>query len=402
MSPLMRSGGSSKTVVPKGATPKAAPPKYVAANSGAKKPVAAQVTRTVRKGIGKVRGANKIVQKDLPPFSRQMAAMLSAGMPIVAALETLEEQAANPNFKVVIGALKRNIEGGSSFSESLQQIPDVFDVLYVNMVRAGEQSGQFAETMRRIGELLEASARLRRKVKSAMTYPVVVLSLSLIIATGMIIFIVPVFAGMFSDFGGKLPAPTQFLVNLSAAAREYAVIIIPAIVLSVWGFKKWKKTAAGAWALDRLALKAPVFGVLIQKVAVARFSRTLSQLVQSGVPILSALEIVAKAAGNLVIEDAIMDARKAVEHGDTLSSGLEGKECIPKLVVRMLSAGEKTGKVDEMLASVADTFDDEVETMLASLTSLLEPLLMVFLGVIIGGIVVCMFLPIFKMVDVIK
>jgi type IV pilus assembly protein PilC len=364
--------------------------------------VAAQVTRTARKGVGRVRGAGKIVEKDLAPFSRQMAAMLSAGMPIVAALETLEEQAANPNFKLVIGSLKRNIEGGASFSESLQQIPDVFDVLYVNMVRAGEQSGQFAETMRRIGELLEASAKLRRKVKSAMTYPVVVLSLSLIIATGMIIFIVPVFAGMFSDFGGKLPAPTQFLVDLSAAAKKYAIIIIPSIMIAVWSFKKWKKTTAGAWAMDSMVLRAPVFGVLIQKVAVARFSRTLSQLVQSGVPILNALEIVAKAAGNLVIEAAIMSARKSVEHGDTLSSGLEGKDCIPKLVVRMLAAGEKTGKVDEMLASVADTFDDEVETMLASLTSLLEPLLMVFLGVIIGGIVVCMFLPIFKMVEVIK
>jgi type IV pilus assembly protein PilC len=399
MCALVRSTGSAKPVAAASAPAK---PKAAAAPAGAKKPVAAQVTKTARKGVGKVRGASKIVNTDIAPFSRQMAAMLSAGMPIVAALETLEEQAANPNFKIVIGALKRNIEGGASFSESLQQIPDVFDVLYVNMVRAGEQSGQFAETMRRIGDLLEATARLRRKVKSAMTYPVVVLSMSLIIASGMIIFIVPVFAGMFSDFGGKLPGPTQFLVDLSSGAKKYAIIIIPSIMLAIWGFKKWKKTAAGAWAMDQFILKAPVFGVLIQKVSVARFARTLSQLVQSGVPILNALEIVAKAANNLVIEAAIMEARKAVEHGDTLSSGLDGKACIPKLVVRMLAAGEKTGKVDEMLGSVADTYDDEVEAMLASLTSLLEPLLMVFLGVIIGGIVVCMFLPIFKMVDVIK
>jgi len=369
---------------------------------GAKKPVTAQVSRTPPKKDQKIRGAQKIVRKDLPSFSRQMAAMLSAGMPIVASLETLEEQAVNPNFKIAIGTLKKSIEGGSSFSESLQQLPQIFDVLYVNMVRAGEQSGQFAETMKRIGELLEATARLRRKVKSAMTYPVVVLSMALIIASGMIIFIVPVFAGMFKDFGGKLPGPTQFLVDISNGAKTYAVIIVPAIILSIWLFNKWKKTKAGAWALDRFALKAPVVGVLVQKVAVARFSRTLSQLVQSGVPILNALEIVAKAAGNLVIEAAIMDARKAVEHGDTLSSGLDGKDCIPTLVVRMLSAGEKTGKVDEMLESVADTFDDEVETMLASLTSLLEPLLMVFLGVVIGGIVICMFLPIFKMTEVIK
>ena len=358
--------------------------------------------KAVRRRGKKIRGAQKIVRKDLPSFSRQMAAMLSAGMPIVSALETLEDQAVNPNFKLAIGEVKRNIEAGSSFSESLQQLPEIFDVLYVNMVRAGEQSGQFAETMKRIGDLLEATARLRRKVKSAMTYPVVVLSLALVIATGMIIFIVPVFAGMFKDFGGKLPGPTQFLVDLSSGMKHYALIIIPSIVLAIWLFKKWKKTSGGAWALDRFALKAPVVGVLVQKVAVARFSRTLSQLVQSGVPILNALEIVAKAAGNLIIESSIMEARKVVEHGDTLSSGLADREGIPSLVVRMLAAGEKTGKVDEMLESVADTFDDEVETMLASLTSLLEPLLMVFLGVVIGGIVICMFLPIFKMTEVIK
>ena len=334
-------------------------------------------------------------------FTRQMAAMLAAGMPIVAALETLEEQAANPNFKMALGEVKRNIEGGSSFSESLQQMPEIFDTLYVNMVRAGEQSGQFSETMKRIGELLEASARLRRKVKSAMTYPVVVLTMALVIATGMIIFIVPVFAGMFADFGGKLPAPTQFLVDVSDGAKKYAVVIVPAIILGIWLFRKWKATKPGAWAVDSFSLKAPVVGVLVQKVAVARFSRTLSQLVQSGVPILNALEIVAKAAGNLVIESAIMDARKSVEHGDTLSVGLSGKACIPPLMIRMLAAGEKTGKVDEMLGSVADTYDDEVEAMLAALTSLLEPLLMVFLGVVIGGIVICMFLPIFKMTEVI-
>lgn len=392
MSPMLRSAGGMKP----------APQKTTKTAASQKKPVTATVARQGPRKGQKIRGAQKIIRTDLPPFSRQMAAMLSAGMPIVASLETLEEQALNPNFKIALGEVKRSIEGGASFSESLQQLPEIFDVLYVNMVRAGEQSGQFAETMKRIGELLEATARLRRKVKSAMTYPIVVLTMALVIATGMIIFIVPVFASMFQDFGGKLPAPTQFLVDLSSGIKRYAVIIVPSIILAVWGFRKWKKTLAGAWAMDRFALKAPVIGVLVQKVAVARFSRTLSQLVQSGVPILNALEIVAKAAGNLVIESAIMDARRAVEHGDTLSSGLDGKECIPTLMVRMLAAGEKTGKVDEMLASVADTFDDEVETMLASLTSLLEPLLMVFLGVIIGGIVVCMFLPIFKMTEVIN
>ena len=358
------------------------------------------VSRKPAKGK-RIKGAKKIVRKDLPAFSRQMAAMLGAGMPIVAALETIEEQVPNPNFRSAIVDVRRSIEGGASFSESLQQMPEIFDELYVNMVRAGEQSGQFAETMRRIGDLLEANARLRRKVKSAMTYPTVVMSMALVIAAGMIIFIVPVFAGMYKDFGSKLPGPTQVLVDISDGIKKYSPIIIPGIVVAIWGFKRWARTPAGGWALDRFALRAPVVGVLTQKVAVARFAKTLAQLVQSGVPILGALEIVAKASGNRVIESSIMDARRAVEHGDTLSVGLAGKDGIPSLVVRMMAAGEKTGKVDEMLESVASTFDDEVEAMLASLTSLLEPLLMVFLGVIIGGIVICMFLPIFKMSEVV-
>ncbi len=372
-----------------------------ASSGGAAANRPAPARKAVQNASKKVRGVVKIVRTDLPAFSRQMAAMLSAGMPIVASLETLEEQASNPNFKIVLRDVKRSIEGGSSFSESLHLYPQIFDVLYISMVRAGEQSGQFAETMKRIGELLEANARLRRKVKSAMTYPIVVMSMALVIATGMIIFIVPVFANMYKDFGSKLPGPTQFLVDISNGIKKNAIIIVPAIALGVWLFKKWKKTKSGAWAMDRFALKAPVVGILTQKVAVARFSRTLAQLVQSGVPILNALEIVAKAAANLVIEKAIMEARVSVEHGETLSAGLSDKDCIPTLVVRMMSAGEKTGKVDEMLDSVADTYDDEVEAMLASLTSMLEPLLMVVLGVVIGGIVICMFLPIFKMSEVV-
>ncbi|MEI6149750.1 MAG: type II secretion system F family protein [bacterium] len=393
MSPVIRPTGPDRTPAP----PPPSPAPAVAPRRATTPQKAGQSSRAPR-----VQGAKKMVNKDLPPFSRQMAAMLAAGMPIVAALETLEEQAVNPNFKLVLSAVKKSIEGGSSFSESLALVPEVFDALYINMVRAGEQSGQFAETMKRIGDLLESNAKLKRKVKSALTYPVVVLSMALIIAAGMIIFIVPVFAGMYKDFGSELPGPTQFLVNLSNGAKKYSPIIIPGIMAAVWIFKKWKRTESGGWVMDRFALRAPVIGGLVQKVSIARFSRILAQLVQSGVPILNALEIVAKASGNRVIEAAIMDARRSVEHGDTLSVGLTGKDCIPTLVVRMMSAGEKTGKVDEMLSSVADTFDDEVETMLASLTSLLEPLLMVFLGVVIGGIVICMFLPIFKMSEVIN
>jgi type IV pilus assembly protein PilC len=351
------------------------------------------------KKITKITGARKIVNRDVPPFSRQLAAMLSAGMPIVVSLETLEEQAANPSFKYALNELRKNIENGSSYSESLAKLPMIFDDLYVNMVRAGERSGQLAETMKRIASLLESDAKLKRKV---MMYPTIVLCVALIIATGMILFIVPVFAEMFSDFGAKLPGPTQFLVDLSKNAKKFAPIVIPLIAIAIYIFNKWKQTEKGADAMDALYLKAPVFGVLIQKVAVARFSRTLSQLVTSGVPILAGLDIVAKATGNRIIGKAILDARSFVERGDTLSNGLTGKKCLPTIMVRMLAAGEKTGKVDEMLDSIADTFDDEVESMLSGLTSLLEPLLMVFLGVIIGGIVICMFLPIFKMGEVVS
>ena len=375
--------------------PAAAPPPKVGAGL-------APTTQTRGGGTRRIRGSKKIVRKDLPVFSRQMAAMLSAGMPIVAALETLEEQASNVNFRQALTNIRKSIENGASFSESLMQLPDIFDELYVNMVRSGERSGQFAETMKRIGDLLEANARLRRKVTSAMTYPVVVMTLAIAIAIAMIIFIVPVFGSMYADFGRKLPGPTQFLVNLSNAGKKYAPVIIPAIIAAVFFFRRWKRTARGAFVMDGVFLKAPVVGVLIQKVAIARFARTLAQLVHSGVPILGALEIVAKASGNLVIGAAIMDARVHVERGDTISSGLANKACIPQLLVRMMAAGEKTGKLDEMMENIADTFDSEVETMVASLTSLIEPLLMVFLGVTIGGIVICMFLPIFKMSEVVS
>jgi type IV pilus assembly protein PilC len=235
-----------------------------------------------------------------------------------------------------------------------------------------------------------------------MTYPVVVLTLAIGIAIAMIIFIVPVFAQMYADSGRQLPGPTQFLVSLSKAGKKYAPIIVPAIAAAVYAFRRWKKTEHGAFVVDGFSLRAPVVGVLIQKVSVARFARTMAQLIHSGVPILGALEIVAKASGNRVIGAAILEARTAVERGDTISNGLAGKACLPPILVRMIAAGEKTGKLDEMMESIANTFDDEVEAMLASLTSLIEPLLMVFLGVVIGGIVVCMFLPIFKMSEAIS
>ncbi|HAS83528.1 MAG TPA: hypothetical protein DCS43_12880 [Verrucomicrobia bacterium] len=355
-----------------------------------------------RKPAKTIPGAKKIANDVLPGFSRQLAAMLTAGMPIVATLEALNEQTDNPNFKKVIDQLKSSIENGASFSEALRQFPSVFDDLYANMVHGGEMGGQLAETIGRLAGFLEASAKLKRKVKSAMMYPIIILSIAIIIAIGMILFIVPVFGEMFADFGANLPAPTQFLLNLSGYLKAYGFFIVVGVVIGVILFKRWKATPSGGYEVDRILLKAPVVGDLSKKIAAARFARTFGQLIRSGVPILQALSIVSGATGSVVAGKVITDASKAVENGEPLSSAMIKQTVFPILLVRMLQAGEKTGKIDEMMDSIADFYDDEVETMLDGLTSLLEPLLMVFLGVIIGGIVLCMFLPIFKMGEVVS
>lgn len=388
MSPLVSTAGKPKPRA------QAASP----AGRAARKP--GHAASGVRKG--KVAGAKKIVAREVPSFSRQLAAMLQAGMPIVTCLETLEDQAVNPNFKAVIQEVRKNIENGSSLSESMALFPSIFDELFCNMIRGGESSGNLAETIARLASLLEANAKLRRKVKSAMSYPVIVLCIAISIAIGMILFIVPVFSKMYEDFGSALPGPTQFLVDMSDVMRQYSLYIFGGLFAGGFAFKKWAKTPSGGYAVDRFALRAPVVGMIVQKVAVARFARTLSQLIRSGVPILDALDIVSGATGNSVVKAAVLRGRTSVERGDTLSSGLATEPCLPSMMVRMLAAGEKTGKVDEMMDSIADFYEDEVEAMLSGLTSLIEPLLMIFLGVVIGGIVICMFLPIFKLHEVVS
>ncbi len=350
----------------------------------------------------KVPGSRKIVNELLPAFSRQLAAMLTSGMPIVASLEALEEQTDNPGFKTVITRVKAAIEGGAAFSEALALYPYIFDDLYVNMIRGGESGGQLAETIARLATFMEAASRLKRKVKSAMMYPVIVLCISIALAIGMIVFIVPVFGNMFSDFGAELPKPTQFLIDVSDFIKAYGLYVGGVIGVALFFFNKWKATPEGGLAVDQAKLKMPVFGELTSKVAAARFARTLGQLIASGVPILSALDIVAGATGNKAAGKVVMNAYTAVENGDPLSSAMLEQTAFPKMLVRMLQAGEKTGKIDVMMDNIADFYDDEVETMLEGLTSLLEPLLMVFLGVIIGGIVLCMFMPIFKMSEVVN
>lgn len=350
----------------------------------------------------KIPGAKKIRMKELPTFTRQMGAMLSAGLPVVQTLNALEEQTTNKVFQSVVAGVRAQIEGGASFSEALSQYPDVFDELYISMLRAGESGGLLAETTTRIASFLEATQRLRRKVKSAMMYPAIVMSVAVLLAAGMIIWIVPVFASIYADFGAKLPGPTQALVNLSDTMRHNALFVVAIIAALAVGFGKFKKTEKGAYIVDDIRLKFPVLGELARKVALSRFASTFASLTRSGVPILQTMEIVSYATGNKVLGKIVLDARAAVERGETLSSALAKSKAYPKLMIHMLSAGEKTGKVDEMLQKISEFYADEAETLLGGLTSLIEPLLIVFLGVVIGSIVVCMFLPIFKMHEIIS
>ncbi len=371
-----------------------------ASQAAAPKAAAAKPSAASKKK--KIPGAKKIQLKELPAFTRQLGAMLSAGLPVVQTLDALREQNSNKVFQNVIAGVKAQIEGGASFSEALSQYPDIFDELYINMLRAGESGGLLAETTTRIAAFLESSMRLRRKVKSAMMYPSIVMTVALLLAAAMIIWIVPIFASIYTDFGAKLPGPTQFLVNVSDGMRKYAIYVAIVLVGIGIGFGKFKKTERGAFLWDGFRLKFPILGELARKVALARFASTFAQLTRSGVPILQTMEIVSFATGNKVLGKIILDARATVERGEPLSVALDKSKAYPRLMIHMLSAGEKTGKVDEMLQKISEFYSDEAETMIGGLTQLIEPLLIVFLGVVIGGIVVCMFLPIFKMHEIIS
>lgn len=372
-------------------------------NSSASTALSSAQKAITRKNISKkTPGARAIRNKELPVFTRQLAALLGSGMPVVYSLQTLEEATVNQAFKAVIIGVRQQIESGAMLSEAFRSYPDIFDDLYISMFTAGEQGGLLAETAARIAQYLEASARLRRKVKSAMMYPAIVLCLACVITTGMILWIVPVFASIYVEMGAKLPGATQMLVDVSYLMREHAIWVFGSLAVLIVLFNKWKKTPSGMFTWDKIKISFPVLGELNRKVALARFAQTFAQLTRSGVPILKALEIVSFATGNLVLGKVILDAIPAVERGEALSTALDRAKVYPRMLINMLTAGEKTGKVDDMLNKIAEFYNDEVETMLQGLTSLLEPLLIVFLGVIIGGIVVCMFLPIFKLGEIIK
>ncbi|PKM97399.1 MAG: pilus assembly protein PilC [Elusimicrobia bacterium HGW-Elusimicrobia-3] len=338
-----------------------------------------------------------IDNKDVVIFSRQLSTLVSSGVPIVQGLTILSEQAETPNFKLVLGALRTDIEAGLSIADAMKKHPNAFTELYVAMIRAGEVGGILDTILERLSAYLEANEALKAKVKAAMMYPIVVFSAAGLITIFLIVFVIPIFKDIFAGFGAELPFITQMLINISDFMRSKILYMLPVIGGLVWGIKRWMKTEKGRWKVDELSLKLPVFGILLKKVAIAKFSRTLGTLIKSGVPILQGLETVAKTAGNKVIEAAIDNSQKSIKEGGRISDPLKKANIFPPMVIQMISVGEETGGLDNMLTKIADFYDQEVDTAVKGLTSMLEPLIMIFLGVVIGTIVIAMFMPMFSL-----
>ena len=343
----------------------------------------------------------KITDKDLVVFTRQFATMIDAGLPLVQCLEILSSQSDNKTLGKLLNEVKLDVESGSTYADALKKHPKVFDSLYSNMVRAGEAGGMLDTILQRLAKQMEKNAKLKAQIKSAMYYPAAIIVVAIVVVTVLLVWVIPIFAKMFSDFGGSLPGLTQFVINLSLFMQKYIVFMAIGAVAGLWLLKRYYGTPAGRLKIDGFSLKLPVLGDLIRKVSVSRFTRTFGTLIQSGVPIMDSLEIVARTAGNMVVENAIMAARTSVGEGKTLAEPIGKTGVFPPMVVQMISVGEATGALDAMLAKIADFYDDEVDAAVATLTSLLEPALMVFLGTVIGFIVIAMYLPIFKMASAI-
>jgi type IV pilus assembly protein PilC len=346
-----------------------------------------------------------VKETDLVLFTRQLATMIEAGISLVQALTALYEQCdpkRQKNLQHVISDVTSRVQGGETFYESIAKHPRVFNRLFVSMVKAGEHGGLLSEILDRLAGFLESTARLRKKIKSAMTYPVIVICIAFLITTFLIVRVVPVFGEIFKDFGANLPAPTQFLIDISDFVRAKWYYLILGMGGAIFGTRAFLRSTRGRQFGDRWKLKLPVFGPLVHKIAMSRFARTFAQLIRSGVPILEVLDIVGGTSGNHVVEESIKSVSAEVERGDNLSVALSKKKIFPPMMVRMVSAGESTGRIDTMLEKMADFWDEEIEALLDAMTSLIEPLLIVFLGVIVGGIVIAMFLPIFKLNEVVS
>lgn len=348
-----------------------------------------------RKKVVSVRKV-KIKLDDLVVFSRQLATMVDAGLPMIQTLDTLSKQMENKGFQALIGKIRDDVSTGNNLSEALEKHPTVFSPLYINMVRAGEASGALDDMLDRLADYLEATSALQKKIKSALMYPTAIIVMAMIVTSFLLLKVIPTFKGIFDGLGGTLPGPTLFLLKISEIFRHWFLAVLGAIFLLFLAFHFYIRSEKGKLQFDTILLKLPVFGKLIKKVVVSRFSRTLSTLVKSGISILNALEIVGKTSGNKVVEKAVEAARESIREGEPIAEPLARSGVFPPMVTRMIAIGEETGALEEMLSKVADFYDTEVDTAVSGLTSLIEPVIMVLLGVSIGGIAIAMLLPIFK------
>ena len=339
----------------------------------------------------------KVVQKDVILFCRQFSTMIDAGLPIIQCLDILQSQQENVTFKKMLKEIKASVEGGQTFAETLSKYPKQFDDLFVNMIAAGEAGGILDTILRRLSVFMEKAAKLKAQIKGAMTYPLVTLVIAAVVVGVIMVFVIPVFEEMFAGMGGALPLPTQICVNMSRFIKGHILFIIGGIVAFIFIAKRFYATEKGRVICDDVVLKLPVFGSLIRKAAVSKFTRTTGTMLSSGVSILDSLEIVAKTAGNKTIEKAVYETRAAIAEGRTMSDPLSESGVFPSMVCQMIAVGESTGALDDMLGKIADFYDEEVDQAVENMTALIEPFMMVFLGVVIGGLVVSMYLPIFKM-----
>ena len=362
------------------------------------------VTAIKEKPAARARAApklgGKVKDRQMAIFTRQFSTMIDAGLPLVQCLTILAEQSESPVLRGVTTKVARDVESGSSLAEALRKHPKTFNDLFTNMVEVGESGGLLDVVLQRLSQYIEKAAALKAKVKSAMMYPTAIIGVALLVIVFMMVFIIPTFATMFTQMGAELPMPTRIVIGISNFVRTYILLIIAAFVGGIFGFRAYYKTEGGRLVVDTLVLRVPVFGMLIRKVAVARFTRTLGTLIASGVPILEGLRITARTAGNKVLENAVNATRDSVSSGKTLVEPLQASNVFPPMVIQMINVGEQTGALDTMLSKVADFYDEEVDVAVSGLMSLLEPMMIVFLGVAIGGLVVAMYLPIFKLVTV--
>lgn len=345
-------------------------------------------------------GGGGPTEKDVVVFTRQFATMIEAGLPLVQCLDILSSQSENKKFARTVADVKARVEKGDTFADALRKHPKVFDSLYSNMVEAGEIGGILDTILKRLAAYMEKAMSLKGKVKSAMVYPIAIVSIAVIVIVFLMIFVIPSFATMFEGAGAALPLPTQIVMSASTYTKKYIIFVIPLAIIGYILFKRFYATENGKIVVDRLMLKLPVFGPLIQKVSVAKFTRTMGTLIASGVPIIQGLDITARTAGNKVIEGAILSIIEEIKQGQTIAEPLERQKIFPAMVVQMIGVGEAAGALDAMLNKIADFYDEEVDTAVEGLTSLLEPALMAFLGVTVGFIVVAMYLPIFKLATI--